>query len=213
MTPRPDVSEQRKRQILAAAMQVFARLGFHKARMDDVAREAGVSKGLLYWYYKNKDALIAAILDHIFAWELRHLEVVHQMPGRATERLHELTRRVVAEVERISFLFPMAFEFYALAGRRPEVRAALQRYYDRYYTLLTDILRDGVQRGEFRADIRPEDAATSIVALFEGMVLLYMLNPEEMDFARTCTEGMTYLLTGLVMSETERGSESQGEGE
>ncbi len=51
MTPRPNVREQRRLQILQAAQHVFARMGFHKARMDDIAHEAGVSKGTLYWYY------------------------------------------------------------------------------------------------------------------------------------------------------------------
>lgn len=197
MTPKPDVSEQRRNQILDAAMQVFARLGFHKARMDDVAREAGVSKGLLYWYYKNKDALIAAILDRIFSWELRDLEAVHKMEGTAVERLRELTRRVVAEIERIAFLMPIAFEFYAIAGRRPEVREALQRYYTRYRALLADILRDGVAAGEFRPDLNPDETAVTIIALFEGLVLLYALTPQEMDFPAMCEQSMEHVIRGI----------------
>jgi AcrR family transcriptional regulator len=57
MSPRPDVSEERKSQILEAAIDVFARLGFHQSQMD-----AGLSKGALYLYYKSKDAIIAALL-------------------------------------------------------------------------------------------------------------------------------------------------------
>ena len=48
MSPRPDVSEERKQQILEAAIAVFARLGFRAARMDDVAEQAGLSKAALY---------------------------------------------------------------------------------------------------------------------------------------------------------------------
>ena len=60
MSPRPDVSDLRQGQILDAATKVFARLGFHKANMDNIAEEADVSKGLLYWYFKSKDAIISA---------------------------------------------------------------------------------------------------------------------------------------------------------
>ncbi len=197
MTPRPNVSEQRKNQILDAAMQVFARLGFHKARMDDVAREAGVSKGLLYWYYKNKDALIAAVLDRFFSWELRDLGAVHRMEGTATERLEELTRRVVQEIEHFSLLMPIAFEFYAIAGRHPQVREALQRYYARYKALLADIIQAGMAAGEFRPDLNAEEVAVSIIALYEGMVLLYVLNPQDVDFARMSEQGMKHILEGI----------------
>ncbi|MFQ5923332.1 MAG: TetR/AcrR family transcriptional regulator, partial [Anaerolineales bacterium] len=56
MSPRPDVSQKRQEQILNAAEKVFSERGFSGARMDDIVREVGLSKGALYWYYKSKDA-------------------------------------------------------------------------------------------------------------------------------------------------------------
>ncbi len=73
MAPRPDVSEERKEQILEAAMEVFARSGFHGARMDDIAKQAGLSKGALYWYFDGKDAIIQGIMDRMFAREFEQL--------------------------------------------------------------------------------------------------------------------------------------------
>lgn len=67
--PRPDVSEERRSQILDAAVAVFARLGFHQARMDDIVQEAGLSKGALYWYFKSKDEIVMAILSSLFERE------------------------------------------------------------------------------------------------------------------------------------------------
>ena len=73
MSPKQDVSEERKNQILDAAMNIFAKMGFHKARMDDVAQESGLSKGALYWYFKSKDAIIAAILERLYNMALKDL--------------------------------------------------------------------------------------------------------------------------------------------
>ncbi len=53
MSPRPDVSEERKQQILEAAIAVFARLGFRSARMDDIAEQAGLSKGGCAGYFED----------------------------------------------------------------------------------------------------------------------------------------------------------------
>lgn len=58
MAPRPDVSEERKTQILTAATKMFTEHGFAEARMDDIAVESGLSKGALYWYFESKDAII-----------------------------------------------------------------------------------------------------------------------------------------------------------
>ena len=58
MVARTDLSATRKNQILDAAMTVFARSGFHEARMDDIVQESGLSKGTLYWYFKSKEEII-----------------------------------------------------------------------------------------------------------------------------------------------------------
>jgi AcrR family transcriptional regulator len=74
MSPRPDVSEERKNQILEAAVAVFARGGFQQSRMDDSAEQAGLSKGALYLYDKSKDALIVALLTYFFAQEFKRVQ-------------------------------------------------------------------------------------------------------------------------------------------
>jgi AcrR family transcriptional regulator len=74
MSPRPNVSDERKVQILNAAESVFTKKGFDEARMDDIAEKTGLSKGTLYLYFKSKDDLIIAILDRIFKREFGQLE-------------------------------------------------------------------------------------------------------------------------------------------
>ena len=81
MTPRPDVSAERTEQIVEAAIAVFSRLGFHKARMDDIAREAGVSKGTLYWYFESKDAITKALLQYLFDQEVQEVTTVARCRG------------------------------------------------------------------------------------------------------------------------------------
>jgi len=86
MPPRPDVSEERRAQIIEAAMAVFAREGFPRSRMDDIAKEAGLSKGALYWYFKSKDAIIIALLEHLLSGYAEKLRTLREAGGSATER-------------------------------------------------------------------------------------------------------------------------------
>jgi AcrR family transcriptional regulator len=74
MSPRPDVSDERKSQILNAAERVFTKKGIDLARMDDIAEETGLSKGTLYLYFKSKDELVISILDRIFAGVFKQLD-------------------------------------------------------------------------------------------------------------------------------------------
>jgi AcrR family transcriptional regulator len=64
MSPRPEVSEERKNQTLDAATAVFARLGFRQKRMDDdIASQPGFSKGTLDWYIKAEQCAAQTLLD------------------------------------------------------------------------------------------------------------------------------------------------------
>ena len=87
MSPRPDVSEERKNQIIAAATKVFSERGFAEARMDDIVAESGLSKGALYWYFDSKDAIIVAILDRVFDWEAAHLDEILDREASAELKL------------------------------------------------------------------------------------------------------------------------------
>lgn len=62
MSPRPDVSTERKDQILDAALFSFSKVGFHKARLLDIGGSSGLSKGSLYWYFESKNDLILKLL-------------------------------------------------------------------------------------------------------------------------------------------------------
>ena len=200
MSPRPDVSEQRKDQILDAAINVFARLGFHKARMDDIAQEAGLSKGALYWYYKGKDAIIAALLDRIFAWEMKDLEAVRTAEGPVGDRLLDLTHRMAAYMQRLSLLLPIAFEFYAVAARQESVRRALQRYFQTYREAMADLIRQGVERGEFHP-VDAEKVAITFIGLFEGLFLLWAVDPQAVDLPQVGEVAVRLLLDGLKAKE------------
>src|SRR5260221_13892354 len=152
MSPRPNVSEERKQQILDAAIAVFARLGFRAARMDDVAEQAGLSKGALYLYYKSKDAIIAALLQHLFAQEFNHLQALVEYEGNGplVEQLLLLTRQFASMIQWMGRLMPIAFEFYAIAGRDKSVSHFLKQHFSDYRTLLARLFERGIGQARFR---------------------------------------------------------------
>jgi AcrR family transcriptional regulator len=87
MSPRIDVSEERKAQILEAAKESFTERGFHKTRMSDIAEASGLSKGTLYWYFESKDAIILSLLERVFEPELQDLKSLLNDDQSAKERL------------------------------------------------------------------------------------------------------------------------------
>jgi AcrR family transcriptional regulator len=198
MSPRPNVSEERKQQILEAAIAVFARLGFRATRMDDVAEQAGLSKGALYLYYKSKDAIIAALLQHLFAQEFNQLQalVESESEGLVVEQLLILTQQFASMMQWMGRLMPIAFEFYAIAGRDKAVRQFLKEYFTDYRRLLARLVERGIAQGEFR-DTDAEATAITLTALFEGLGLLFFVDPEATRWAEQTETSVRLLLFGL----------------
>jgi AcrR family transcriptional regulator len=196
MTPRPDVSEERKRQILEAATRVFARLGFNKATMDDIVAESGLSKGALYWYFKSKDEIIIAILDGFFNEELGALQAMDSLEGSAKDILMEFTERTVADIQAMMSLMPILFDFYALALRQMEVQTIFGNYLRNYIDVLAPIIQRGVDQREFRP-VDAQETAIAMAAIFEGTILLWGYDPEIIDLPRHMKSSIHLLLEGL----------------
>ncbi len=196
MTPRPDVSEERKAQIVEAAVAVFSRLGFERARMEDVARESGLSKGTLYLYYESKDELIGALLESVFDWGMRDLKNALASEGSASERLRKFGGLMSGEIEKFYVLLPVWFEFYAVAARDEGVRRFMKSYFEEYREILAEIVHDGIQRGEFR-QVDVEEVTVTLVSLFEGVTLLWAFDPKTVPIGSQIEASIRLLLEGL----------------
>lgn len=198
MSPRPDVSEARKSQILQAAMTVFTRLGLERARMDDIVAESGLSKGALYWYFKSKDDLIAAALDSVFTRELGALEALLGAEGSVHQRLLAFVAHTAAELRAMTHLRPVLYEFYALAFRQPAVRRALQADFRRYLNFAGPLIQQGIARGEFKP-VDPREAAYALAAMVEGTVLLWVFDREAFDLEAQIEAAARVYLDGLLI--------------
>jgi AcrR family transcriptional regulator len=189
--------EERRNRILDAASAVFARLGFHSARMDDIVAESQLSKGTLYWYFKSKDEIISGLLRRIFSGELKRMRQLEVAEGTVSERLLGYLRHYGSELERLKWLMPITLDFYAMAPRHAWVRQFFTGYYAEIREVLSTLVRQGVERGEFR-DVPVEEAAATLITLMEGTALLWVvIDPQGMSLERRVTSAGELILDGL----------------
>ena len=158
----------RRRQILDAAVRVFARQGFHTCRVADIADEAGVAYGLVYHYFRSKEE----VLDTLFTerWDIL-LQVIRDTDAQdwpPRDKLRaiaafildsyrhdpDLMKVIVVEVTRAANSF----------GRThlPEIRRA--------YDSITKIVAEGQEKGAFRRDIDPAFASMSFYGAIEQLL-------------------------------------------
>ncbi|HXC56990.1 MAG TPA: TetR/AcrR family transcriptional regulator [Rhizomicrobium sp.] len=190
-------------EILDAALKVFAEKGFAAARMEDIARAAGVTKGTIYLYFENKEAVFKSLVREEIGRALGNVTAdVAAFEGSARFLLRlvmttmfgvlidsnkvALPKIVIAE----SANFPWLAEFY-----RFEV-------IERGLGLLTGLIERGIARGEFRADLPPQHIARLCIApaLLSAIwrVTFSHLDPEPYDFKGLIAAHLDVLFRGLA---------------
>lgn len=196
MSPRPDVSEARKNQILDAATNVFIRQGLHKARVDDIADEANLSKGAVYWYFKSRDEIIIAILDRLFEREFRGLRELQSDDRPALERLEYFVYLTIEDIQEWMRLLPIAYEFLGLVARKKIVQQSFRKYFQTYTEHLTIIMQQGIENGEIHP-YDAKDAAITLGAIIEGTILLSIYDSNTVDIPKHIKTGTQIYLDGL----------------
>ena len=197
MSPRTDVSEERKNQILDAAMETFSKVGFHKARMSDIAESSGLSKGSLYWYFESKNDLIVNLLARVFEPELKDLGDLLTDPRPVDDRLLAYAERGADDMIKMLKWMPLVYDFIALAFRQKTIKGTIKKYYQQNMVILESLIQQGLDSGELVAD-SAKDAAIAIGAIMEGTVVLWIYDPEQIDIKTHIMTNMNFLLNGLL---------------
>jgi AcrR family transcriptional regulator len=197
MSPRPDVSEERKSQILEAATTVFIQHGFSDARMDDIVAESGLSKGTLYWYFDSKDAIIISILDRIFDFETSHVRKLLKNEHSAKAKFEIFVDTMIRDIDKVKPLMPIFFDFWSLSIRNKTINQAMKRYYQSFLDLIEPIIEAGIEQGEFHpVDVR--ETAVAIGAMYEGTILFNLYFSEIIDFENQFKSNLDLIMEGLI---------------
>ena len=168
----PRYRTELKEKIMQSAMQNFAKNGFDRTRMEDIATAAGLAKGTLYLYFKNKEDLFYAICDHNLE-ELRN----------QLSRLFNRKENIMLDAERFYHQYRKGslggdtiwFEMIALSTRSPKLRKILAENQSKVYKVVKEFLKTQIERGFLREDINIDLIASVLIALYNGLAVNKLL--------------------------------------
>jgi AcrR family transcriptional regulator len=167
--------EARRAQILEAALRCFSEKGYHEATMDDLAREAGLSKGSLYWHFKSKAEVFAGLLaayslELFQAWER---EARAYAGGSVIALLGRIGELSLEHIGGQAALLRAWAEFVV----HREVQELFAEIYRESRRQLGAWIRRGIEAGEIR-DVEPDSLAAALTAAMEGLLLQALVDPE-----------------------------------
>jgi TetR/AcrR family transcriptional repressor of uid operon len=179
--PQIDSGSDRRAQILDAALVCFAKRGFHQTSMHDIAAEAGISVGLIYRYFENKEAVISAMADQ----HKKEISEVLQRARQAPTLLESVeilfTAHCCENEPRVISAFVV--DLYAEASRNPRVADLVRDVLHTAMDGLTDLIARAPEAQAAAHGLSPTELAELIYAVARGMLMLDVLRPQQMTAA------------------------------
>jgi AcrR family transcriptional regulator len=177
--------EPSRKQLMTAAIDCFARLGYQGTSIDRIARDAGVTKGAVYYHFKDKEELLfEAVKDRIGGFEQQVLEDVTPRDDDVIDNLRRVVdacffHATVSNHRR--FIITLMVE---ALDTNPRLSAEFRNILRRMRAFLARIVRRGQQRGALRTDVAPEDVAAIMAAGIIGAEVQHYQDPAELDLRR-----------------------------
>jgi AcrR family transcriptional regulator len=175
MSPRVD-PEERRAEILAAALRCFTRTGYNGTSMDDIVAESGLSKGTLYWHFENKRALFMALFDQIMENLVAPFQAVMD-PGRdapATERLRRLASASAQVAEMSQDFLTLPLNFLIEIWQDEAFIKHYLSFIEEFANQIETLIKEGINTGEFR-QVDVHNAVWGMMAMYDGIFLYLML--------------------------------------
>ncbi len=193
-------SQETATRILNQAMRLFLEKGYHGTSIDDITQAAELTKGALYWHFKNKEDLLKRIIEE---YEKRFLDgmihSVEEVKGGALDKFEKYIR------------FNSAFAYYdrelcvsfdtlaaELVGAHHRIEPKIRRIYKRYQNFLKDLISQGKKEKVFRKEIDANLAALAIIASHDGILLQWSMNRNEVDGEALVKTFKKIMLKGLM---------------
>lgn len=196
MSPKVGVEPVRQAQIIEAALRLIAKRGSHNVSIQDVATEAGLSKGAVLHYYPTKDELFAAVFTDFFRQIFERCKTTMAQHDDPLDKLRSIGEWLFDESDpTLGIGYPLYLECMARAVYEKTFHYLFQEWVKNWVDLLKSAIEDGIKRGEF-VNVNPEETARAISAFCQGMASRWYLDREKhmTDWARETLKNYTQAL-------------------
>jgi TetR/AcrR family fatty acid metabolism transcriptional regulator len=189
-------NNNRREQIIDAAIKVFADKGFYNAKVADVAHTAGVADGTIYLYFKNKDDLLISLFESKMEMILTRFTATLQTAPTATEKLKRFIQLHFQMIEQDQHLAEV-FQVELRQSSKFLKDYHNQKFID-FLNVIGQIIKEGQQSGEFRKNVRINTTKLAIFGAVDEIARQWILTPEPKSQLQDIARELTYtFLLGL----------------
>ena len=195
--PRPH-GTKRKQQIIAATVECIVKHGYYNFSMQDVANAADVSKGIIHYYFLNKDELMMAVLDKCAA-DIEVMLVERMKSVNDPLRKLEIFISVCFDVLRDKReYYQVNMDFWTQINQKEEVRVAIAQHYNMFRNAGIKVIEDGIKAKVFK-EVDVNMYASLIISIVDGYSLQHLFDNNAFDYDKITSMASDWIIGGLVL--------------
>lgn len=195
---RTNTASLRRQQIIDATIRVMAARGWNETSIDEITREAGVSRGLVAYHFRDKAQLLSGVLAscrETFAATVADAVAASRDP---VEQLRSATRRAVLMARDDPASYEVFLHFSASARTAPDLAGQVRELYRGFRRAIADGIRRGQESGHFRP-IDPDLAAARHIGSIIGLAFQWLLDPESFDLEAAARDAEDSIVATLAI--------------
>ena len=179
-----------------AAMKVFTQKGYSSARMNDIVKESGLSKGAIYHHYEGKKDIFLALIEH---WETQTFPNFYSRNGKertASNTLRDFSNEILKVFKSRSYVFHAEVEFWSLSNQDDEVRKRSQELYEKIINLFELVINKGIREKEF-IQVNSRMTAIHILSVFQGINWFCIFKDNKLKAENYISSSIEMIIKGL----------------
>ena len=171
--------------IMSMALELFCRQGLARTSLTDIAKAAGVTRGAIYWHFKDKEELFAALWQEL-CLPLSHL-VAASIDSEEADPLGKLQLFLVTVLRSVAGsqvhqqMFTILFNLGAQSSELLKLHAQMTQLHSEYLADLSQALQNAIRRGQLPSEINLQRAVTLLHCSLDGFILKWLHYPNAFD--------------------------------
>ncbi|MGM9924566.1 MAG: TetR/AcrR family transcriptional regulator [Bacillus sp. (in: firmicutes)] len=189
------------KQIIEAAVVVIAKYGYHQAQVSKIAKQAGVADGTIYLYFKNKEDILISVFQEKMGEIVEKIEGELKGKQSATEKLKLLVDKhfdILSSDPNLAIVTQLE-----LRQSNKDLRLKINEVLKRYLVVVDSILREGIEGGEFKADLNYKLARQMIFGTLDEVVTTWVMNEQKYALRDLSQQVHTLFIAGLSQGKKE----------
>ncbi|HOX16132.1 MAG TPA: TetR/AcrR family transcriptional regulator [Smithellaceae bacterium] len=176
-----DLVNLRRAQLTRAAYKVVGEKGYNEFTIKDIAVEAGLSTGLVHYYFKNKEELLFTLLKEMNANLKNNLNRALTVLEEPQDKLLAFCNEAFDLLNKEKAYFSVIIDFWSQISRNKRIRQANIKLFQSYRDEITAILKEGAAKGVFMT-VDVQLTSVIIVSLIQGTIIQYVIDHEAFDY-------------------------------